>query len=127
MQPNASTTHDAYATTATNKIQQELCVSRYSSFFANQKSFRLSSSPFLWKGGGVEGKVKVWEERVSVSLFRGRSRKAVGILTGARPALLAGTQTSVSLGWIANYLFSFCRAFARKCELRRSVESSSSV
>ena len=45
---------------------------------------------------------------------------------GARPVLLAGTQTAMSFGWVANYLSSFCRAFPQKCELRRGIESSSS-
>ena len=40
--------------------------------------------------------------------------------------LPAGTQTAMSLGWIANYLCSSCRAFPQGCELRRSTGSSCS-
>ena len=33
---------------------------------------------------------------------------------GDRPVLLSGTQTAMSLGWIANYLFSFCCVLPEK-------------
>ena len=45
---------------------------------------------------------------------------------GDWPALLAGAQTTASLGWIIDYLFSFCSALPGRCEFHREVAASSS-
>ena len=43
---------------------------------------------------------------------------------GAWPALLTGTQTAMSLGWIARHLSSFCRALPERCEIRHNMSES---
>ena len=45
---------------------------------------------------------------------------------GAWPALMTGTQTTMSLGWITRYLFDFARAMPERCEFHHAVEASSS-
>ena len=45
---------------------------------------------------------------------------------GAWPVLLAWAQTTMSSGWIANYLYSSCRAPPEKCEFHLDKEKSSS-
>ena len=45
---------------------------------------------------------------------------------GAWPVLMAGTQTSMSFGWIIRYLYDFTRALPTHCEFHHAVGSSSS-
>ena len=45
---------------------------------------------------------------------------------GAWPALMAGAQTTISLGWVIRYLFDFARALPGRCEFHRTLGSSSS-
>ena len=45
---------------------------------------------------------------------------------GARPTLIAGTQTIMGLGWIIDYVFSFRRALRERCEIHHEVATTSS-
>ena len=45
---------------------------------------------------------------------------------GAWPVLLTGTQTTMSLGWVARYLFDFQRALPDRCEFHRTLAATSS-
>ena len=45
---------------------------------------------------------------------------------GAWPALMTGTHTTMSLGWIIRYFFDFYRALPEQCEFHHTAEESSS-
>ena len=60
-----------------------------------------------WKGRQL-GLVKFWRAR-RIAMELGATE-----LGASNPGLLSGTQTAMSLGWIANYLFSFCCGLPEK-------------
>ena len=45
---------------------------------------------------------------------------------GAWPALFSGAQAAISLGWVINFFFSFCRALPERCEIHHNALGSSS-